>query len=81
MKMSPNWTRLIRFVAEEDGQIHLGEIDHEQYPDVGLASLNNERIQARLVTGSVFDGVITDKTLHVSHVRTRIFYSMLKNHH
>mgnify|MGYP001099438466 CR=1 FL=1 len=67
--MAPNWHRLIRFIAEEDGQIHLGEIDHERYPDVGLASLSGEKIKARLITGSVFDGIVTDKILHVAHVR------------
>lgn len=70
--MAPNWHRLIRFVAEEDGQTHLGEIDHKQYPDVGLARLNTEKLKARLVTGSVFDGVVTDRVLHVAHVRSAI---------
>lgn len=68
--MAPSWTRLIRFIAQEDGQIHLGEVDSKQLPDVGLASLNGEKIQARLVTGSVFDGIVTEKTLHVAHVCT-----------
>jgi hypothetical protein len=35
--MAPNWTRLVRFIAEEDGQIHLGVIDSTDYPDVGIA--------------------------------------------
>lgn len=26
-----------RFIAEEDGQIHLGEVAKHEYPDIGLA--------------------------------------------
>ncbi|KAL2784707.1 hypothetical protein BJX66DRAFT_348133 [Aspergillus keveii] len=66
--MSRTWTRLIRFIAEEDGQVHLGEVDARQVPDVGLAVLNGEQVIARLITGSIFDGVVTYKTLHVSRL-------------
>ncbi|RMJ22007.1 Fumarylacetoacetate FAA hydrolase family [Aspergillus sp. HF37] len=66
--MAPNWQRLIRFIAEEDGNTHLGEVDHAQCPDIGLASLNGEKVKARLVTGSVFDGTVTDTMLHVAHL-------------
>ena len=66
--MTPNWTRLIRFIAQEDGQIHLGEVDAKQFPDVGLAALNGERITAKLINGSVFDGVVTEKSLHIAQV-------------
>lgn len=66
--MAPNWTHLIRFISEEDGQIHLGEVDAQQFPDVGLATLKGEKITAKLIQGSVYDGVVTDKTMHVSRV-------------
>lgn len=66
--MSPKWTRLIRFIAEEDGQVHLGEIDVKEYADIGLAVLKGEKIVARLIQGSIFDGIVTDKTLHVARV-------------
>ena len=66
--MSPNWTRLIRFLAEEDGQIHLGEVDAKAYLNIGPAILNGEKITARLVRGSIFDGFVTDKCLHVATV-------------
>lgn len=66
--MTRNWTRLIRFIAEEDGQVHLGEFDARQFPDVGLAALNGEKVTARLITGSIFDGVVTNKLLHVARV-------------
>lgn len=65
-KMAPNWTRLIRFIAEEDGQVHLGEVDANQ--DVGLALLNKEKVTAKLVTGSIFDGTVTEKQLQVAQV-------------
>lgn len=64
--MAPNWTRLIRFVAEEDGQVHLGEVDTNQ--DVGLALFNKEKVTAKLVTGSIFDGTVTAKRLQVAQV-------------
>ncbi|KAK2801393.1 hypothetical protein FQN50_007779 [Emmonsiellopsis sp. PD_5] len=64
--MAPNWTHLIRFIAEEDGQIHYGNIDAKKYPDVGLAHLNGEKIEATLVYGSIFDGLKTDRKLTVA---------------
>lgn len=67
--MAPNWTHLIRFIAEEDGQVHLGQVDATQFPDVGLAVLNNEKITAKEIKGSVFDGVVSDRVLNVEKVR------------
>lgn len=64
--MAPSWTRLIRFIAEEDGQVHLGEVDANK--DVGLALLNKEKVTAKLVTGSIFDGAVTSKQLQVAQV-------------
>ncbi|RHZ50598.1 fumarylacetoacetate hydrolase family protein [Aspergillus thermomutatus] len=66
--MALKWTRLIRFIAEEDGRIHLGEVDGTQFPDVGLAVLNREPVTAKVIRGSIFDGVVTDETLHVSRL-------------
>lgn len=66
--MARNWTRLIRFIAEEDGQVHLGEINANHHPDIGLAVYNNEKVTAKLINGSIFDGAVTDKTLHVARV-------------
>lgn len=66
--MARNWTRLVQYIAEEDGQIHLGDVDAKQYPDVGLAAMNGERITAKLINGSVFDGVVTGKCLHIAQV-------------
>jgi len=66
--MSPSWTHLIRFVAEETGQIHLGQIDAKEYPDLGLATVEGKKVTAKEITGSVFDGVVTDKTLTIKQV-------------
>ncbi|KAL4772059.1 hypothetical protein BDW60DRAFT_222689 [Aspergillus nidulans var. acristatus] len=62
------WTRLIRFIAEEDGQTHLGELDAAQHPDIGLSVMNRERVAVREVTGSIFDGIVTEKILHVARL-------------
>jgi hypothetical protein len=67
--MAPNWTHLIRFIAEEDGQIHLGQVDAQRFPDVGLAMLKGEKLDAKLIKGSAFDGVVTEKILHVAQVQ------------
>lgn len=67
--MAPNWNRLVRFISEEDGQVHLGEVDAQEYPAVGLSILNGERIAVRLITGTVYDGVVTESIMHIDRVR------------
>jgi hypothetical protein len=68
----PSWTHLIRFVAEETGQIHLGQIDAKEFPDVGLVSFEGKKITAKEITGSIFDGVVTDKVLTVKQVSSSL---------
>lgn len=68
--MAPGWTHLVRFIAEEDGQIHLGQVDAKKWPDIGLAIVNNQRVEVQLVKGSAFDGVVGETTLHISQVRS-----------
>ncbi|KAJ0333490.1 hypothetical protein COL5a_001198 [Colletotrichum fioriniae] len=65
--MSPSWTHLVRFVAEEDNEIHLGQVDASQYPDVGLATLEGRKVKAKVVIGDVFDGRVTEDVLHIKH--------------
>lgn len=67
--MTRNWTHLVRFLAKEDGQVHLGQIDAKQFPDVGTALEKGESVGAKLVAGGVFDGVVTDKSMTISQVR------------
>jgi dihydroxyacetone synthase len=62
------WTHLIRFVAGEDDTIHLGQIDPSVNKDVGLDVYNRKSVIAQLVKGSVFDGIVTDKTRTVKQV-------------
>ncbi|RAQ59000.1 fumarylacetoacetate hydrolase [Aspergillus flavus] len=66
--MGPNWAHLVRFIGEEDGQTHLGEVDPNKYPDVGIAILNGERVAVKLVKGSIFDGRVTDTTMHIARL-------------
>lgn len=75
--MSRNWTHLVRFLAKEDGQVHLGQIDAKKVPDVGLALEKGEAVSANLVTGGVFDGVVTERSLTISHVRTLFSFYFL----
>ncbi|KAI9730595.1 MAG: hypothetical protein M1834_005838 [Cirrosporium novae-zelandiae] len=72
--MSPKWTHLIRFIAEEDGLIHLGEIDPTVYPDVGLAMLEGQKVTAKEIKGTAFDGVFTDKILQVKQLLCPLSY-------
>jgi hypothetical protein len=67
--MAPKaWTHLVRFIAEEDNQIHLGNIDASKYTDVGLSIFNGEKVAANIVTGSAFSGRVTNKTMHIKQV-------------
>ena len=66
--MGPNWAHLVRFISEEDGQIHLGEVDPSKHPDVGISICNGERVAVKLVKGSIFDGTVTDTTVHIARV-------------
>lgn len=66
--MAPQWTHLIRFVAEETNLVHLGQIDPKEFPDVGLATVEGKKVTAKEITGSIFDGVVTDKVLTVKQV-------------
>lgn len=64
----PSWTHLIRFVAVEDGQIHLGQpVDTTR--DAGLDSVNGVKIAAYAIEGTVFDGRVTKEIIHVKDVR------------
>lgn len=69
--MAPNWTHLIRFIAEEDGLVHLGQIDRIAVPDVGIAAFNNQPIHAKLISGSIYDGIVTEKFMKVAQVNCK----------
>lgn len=68
--MTRNWTHLVRFIAKEDGQVHLGQIDAKRVPDLGLSLEKGESVTANLVTGNAFDGRVTGKSLTIAQVRS-----------
>jgi len=61
------WTHLIRFIAIEDGQEHLGQLVDTSI-DVGIASFEGRNILAYHIVGSMYDGKITDTALTVKQV-------------
>lgn len=66
--MSRKWTHLVRFIAKEDGRIHLGQVDVKRFPDVGLATFEGSDVDVKVISGSIHDGVVSDRTLHVAQV-------------
>jgi len=63
-----SWTHLIRFVASEDDQVHLGQLV-DPTRDAGLDSINKIPIHAFEIEGSMYNGRVTGKTLEVRKVR------------
>ncbi|KAK3657617.1 hypothetical protein LTR56_002392 [Elasticomyces elasticus] len=51
-------THIIRFVAEEDGIEHLGQLV-DTARDIGLDAVNGTAIQAYKINGSIYDGTVT----------------------
>jgi hypothetical protein len=58
-------THIIRFIAEEDHRVHLGQlVDTDR--DVGLDSVQGHPIKAYMINGTIFDGqVLKDQILTV----------------
>ena len=63
-----DWTYLARFIADEDGREHIGQVDAAAHKDIGLAVLKGEKISAKVITGSIFAGKVTGKVLHIERV-------------
>ncbi|KAI1812825.1 5-carboxymethyl-2-hydroxymuconate isomerase [Poronia punctata] len=58
-----DWTHIIRFIAKEDHQVHLGQLV-DPTRDAGKDSLDGEvGIKAYLVRGSIFDGRVVSTSL------------------
>jgi hypothetical protein len=70
-----SWTHLIRFIAVEDHEIHLGQLV-DTSRDIGLDSLNNIKIQAYLIQGTIFNNVVTKHILTVKQVSYTIAVKM-----
>lgn len=58
----------MRFIAQEDGQIHLGQVDASVYKDVGLSIFEGETIKVKEVTGDIFSGNVSTRTLTIERV-------------
>jgi hypothetical protein len=65
--MSPSWTHLVRFIATEDNHIHVGQLVKTNR-DAGKDSVKGVDILVYLIEGSIFDGRVTDKIMHVKQV-------------
>ena len=64
-------THIIRFIAEEDFRVHLGQlVDINR--DVGLDSFDGTKIQAFLINGTIFDGKVTDQIFTVKQLLSPI---------
>lgn len=66
----PSWTHLIRFVAEEDSQPHIGQLV-DTSADVGLDTFEGKPVRAYEIVGTIFDGEVTKTILTVKYVRMR----------
>ncbi|CAG7918066.1 unnamed protein product [Penicillium olsonii] len=61
------WTHLIRFIAVEDSQVHLGQLV-DTSRDVGRDSVEGVEIAANVIEGTIFDGRVTDEIMHVKQI-------------
>ncbi|KAL5339347.1 hypothetical protein BJX70DRAFT_408077 [Aspergillus crustosus] len=66
-----SWTHLIRFIAEEDSKVHLGQLVHPTR-DAGQDSVNGEKVAAYLLEGTIFDGRVTGHIMHVKQLLSPI---------
>ncbi|CAI7605857.1 unnamed protein product [Penicillium manginii] len=65
------WTHLVRFVAVEDDQIHLGQLV-DPMRDVGLDSTDGVPIYAFEIEGTIYNGKVTSHTLQVRRLLSPI---------
>lgn len=63
----PAATHIIRFIANEDHRVHIGQLVDTKR-DVGLDSVEGKEIKAYLINGSIFDGEVTDKVYTVKQL-------------
>ncbi|KAM0542636.1 hypothetical protein ACHAPJ_012715 [Fusarium lateritium] len=69
--MSFSWTHLIRFIAKEDNQVHLGQLI-DTTRDVGKDSRAGLEVKVYLIDGTIFDGKVTREVLHVKQLLSPI---------
>ncbi|CAL5874396.1 uncharacterized protein PFLUO_LOCUS8692 [Penicillium psychrofluorescens] len=63
----PSWTHLVRFIAVEDSQVHLGQLVDPKR-DVGRDSVNGVEIAVYVIEGTMFDGRVTKEVMHVKQL-------------
>ena len=76
-----SWTHLVRFIAVEDSQEHLGQLV-DTTRDVGLDSAEGKEIAVYLIDGTIFDGKVTKEILHVKqvcHLISHFAYSIVNS--
>ena len=61
------WTHLIRFIAQEDHQVHIGQLVNTTR-DVGLDTFEGKEVKAYEIIGTIFNGQVTKKQLTVKQV-------------
>lgn len=71
-----SWTHLVRFVAVEDDQEHLGQLV-DTSRDVGRDSVDGKIIAVYLVDGTIFDARVTKEVLHVKKVSDWILFASI----
>ena len=60
-------THIVRFIANEDNRIHIGQLV-DTSRDVGLDSLEGKEIKAYLINGSIFSGEVTKEVYTVKQL-------------
>ncbi|OBT52386.1 hypothetical protein VE04_06125 [Pseudogymnoascus sp. 24MN13] len=67
----PSWTHLIRFVAVEDNQSHIGQLV-DPSRDVGLDTLEGREVKAYEIVGTIFDGEVTENIFTVKFLQSPV---------
>lgn len=60
-------THIIRFIANEDNRIHIGQLV-DTSRDVGLDSVDGKEIKAYLINGTIFSGEVTKQVYTVKQL-------------
>jgi len=68
-----SWTHLVRFIAVEDSQPHLGQLV-DTTRDVGRDSADGVETAVRVIEGTIFDGRVTEQILHVKQAGVPLCY-------
>lgn len=62
-----SWTHLIRFEAEEDGCVHLGQLSDTSL-DIGTELADGRPIEAYRIRGDIYNATVTEQLLTVRKV-------------